>query len=542
MSVKTKYLLIFPLAMIVPVIVTVALLLALVESALQKIDSAWLDSYADLVDAEISEQTQTLGGGAKKLAGNPALAPLVAKADYAALRDLLTQFIAANPALDAVGVCDKDGRAMAEKGTGPAALSVAGLKNLAGDHPGARPETGLTDAPGGTIAYAALPVKDAAGTVVGYAGVAARLSRVVTAEDSLVSSGRVAFYDVVGPMVPSPLTQDGWLESSREFAKAKSAVLSSGADVVVRVGKSRLLVHALSGRSGALAVAVIFSGTTATADAQGVIARATLYGGIVMVLLVLLASAIISGRLVAPILRLSKDMQILSDLLPEGVPAASTKDEVIRLTSHFRAFVNILKDNLMNLDVANAALTDLNGELMKLKEEAEERSIHDELTGLYNYRYFANRLQQEYERSARYARHLALLMIDIDHFKHYNDMHGHERANGVLRGISEIIQECVRASDIAARYGGEEFMVIAPETSEDKAKILADRIRKRVEEREFELGETQPLGRLTVCVGVAGFPETTTSAQELIEGADEAMYKAKAEGRNRVVLHKSIHE
>jgi diguanylate cyclase (GGDEF)-like protein len=543
-SIRTKYLIVFPLAMIVPVVVTVALLLSLVDSMIGRIDRSWLDSYADVVDAETAERAQKLGVDAMKLASDPNVAALTASRDYAGLKALLAQTFAANPSLDDVAVVDADGRALAEKGTGLLALARLGLKELAGDRPGGAPATGFSDAVGGALAYGALPVKDASGKVVGYAAMAERLSKVVSAEADLVSSGRVIFFDLVGLLTPSARAQADSLEKSDKFVTARSAAFSTGGNQYVTLadGKS-VLVHPLTDKGGkALVVATIVAGDRAAADARRAVTRATLYGGIVMVLLIVLVAAVISNRLVAPILRLSKDVQMLSDLMPVGAPIATTKDEVIRLTSHFNALVKVLKDNLMNLDVANAALTDLNTELMKLKQEAEERSIHDELTGLYNYRYFANRLQQEYERSARYARHLSLLMIDIDHFKHYNDTHGHEKANDVLKGIGEVIQACVRASDIAARYGGEEFVVIAPETSEDKAKILADRIRKRVEEHDFADAETQPLGRLTVSIGVAGFPETTTSAQELIEGADEAMYKAKADGRNRVVLHKSVHE
>ncbi len=168
-------------------------------------------------------------------------------------------------------------------------------------------------------------------------------------------------------------------------------------------------------------------------------------------------------------------------------------------------------------------------------EAVQQQAITDELTGLYNHRYFIQQLQQEINRARRYHRPLSLIMLDIDHFKSYNDSYGHLPGNDVLRRIGKIIRETVREVDLPARYGGEEFVVIMPETQPLKAKGTAGRLRESIEESRFSPREGTSR-RVTISLGVAGFPRNATQPFELIDKADAAMYRAKALGRNRVVL------
>jgi diguanylate cyclase (GGDEF)-like protein len=172
-------------------------------------------------------------------------------------------------------------------------------------------------------------------------------------------------------------------------------------------------------------------------------------------------------------------------------------------------------------------------QVMTMKTEAST----DGLTGLYNYRYFINVLQQEFKRALRYTRPLALLMIDIDYFKHYNDTNGHLAGDNTLQTVAALIKECCRDVDIVVRYGGEEFAVLLPETSAQEAKDIAERIRKNIECYPFPNGNLQPNGKLTISIGISGFPDDAYSYIELVEFADIALYAAKRSSRNCTCIY-----
>jgi diguanylate cyclase (GGDEF)-like protein len=179
------------------------------------------------------------------------------------------------------------------------------------------------------------------------------------------------------------------------------------------------------------------------------------------------------------------------------------------------------------LEVANRRLADANQRLAQL-------AITDGLTGLYNHRYFHERLANEVERSNRTGLPLSLLMIDVDNFKHYNDLNGHPAGDTVLRTVSQILSEGRRLNDAVARYGGEEFAVLLVDTPSDAAANLAEQLRARVEQEVFINGEAQPGGHLTISLGVASYPDHALTAHGLVESADTALYRAKNTGRNRV--------
>ncbi|MBI5047702.1 MAG: sensor domain-containing diguanylate cyclase [Deltaproteobacteria bacterium] len=173
----------------------------------------------------------------------------------------------------------------------------------------------------------------------------------------------------------------------------------------------------------------------------------------------------------------------------------------------------------------------------RLFEETKTLAITDGMTVLYNHRYFLECLSREFERANRYKRPLSLIMIDVDFFKKYNDTHGHPKGDDVLRGVAGILKKSVRTSDIVARYGGEEFVIILPETTGEAAFTLAERLRKEVESTDFPGGETQPLGRITISLGVAASMEGVTKyPDDLVKNADNALYRSKEEGRNRVFV------
>ena len=180
-------------------------------------------------------------------------------------------------------------------------------------------------------------------------------------------------------------------------------------------------------------------------------------------------------------------------------------------------------------------ILELEARLQESLASAAERAVRDGLTGLFNRREFDRRLADEVQRVARYQRPLSLLMIDIDHFKHYNDQHGHPQGDTLLRELSTLFLSCVRSTDFIARYGGEEFAVLLPETDPASALAVARSILERVGAHPFLYRETQPGAALTVSIGVAGRDDAHPDAERLLLAADQALYQAKREGRNRVV-------
>jgi len=169
-------------------------------------------------------------------------------------------------------------------------------------------------------------------------------------------------------------------------------------------------------------------------------------------------------------------------------------------------------------------------------ERARESAYTDELTGLRNYRFFAEQLNHEVLRTDQYDEPLSLIMIDVDHFKQFNDRNGHEAGNEVLRRVAAIVRQTLRKVDVGARYGGEEFAIILPSTPKVGAQLAAERLRAAIEAQEFPQAAAQPLGRLTASFGVATYPADGRTAKELVEHADRALYVAKADGRNRVCV------
>jgi diguanylate cyclase (GGDEF)-like protein len=199
------------------------------------------------------------------------------------------------------------------------------------------------------------------------------------------------------------------------------------------------------------------------------------------------------------------------------------------------------------LSAKNQALLEMNRELeakihARTHELAEANSrlaqlaVTDGLTGLYNHRHFHERLALEVERSQRNGLPLSLFMIDVDHFKQYNDNHGHPAGDEILRQLARILGDGRRANDVVARYGGEEFAIVLVDTAKFAAAKLAERLRERVAEHAFPQGETQPEGRLTISIGVATCADDAADAEGLVRAADAALYAAKHAGRDRVVL------
>ncbi len=170
----------------------------------------------------------------------------------------------------------------------------------------------------------------------------------------------------------------------------------------------------------------------------------------------------------------------------------------------------------------------------RLHQKMEDLTIIDELTGIYNYRYFVRKLEGELKRGRRYHQSLSLLMIDIDWFKKYNDTYGHLFGNLILKDLAVVIKGCIRDVDILVRYGGEEFVVILPQTSKEDARNIGERIRSKVEKTLFQDKEKKIKASLTVSLGVATYPENGVEPEELIKKVDQALYLAKGQGKNLI--------
>jgi diguanylate cyclase (GGDEF)-like protein len=193
--------------------------------------------------------------------------------------------------------------------------------------------------------------------------------------------------------------------------------------------------------------------------------------------------------------------------------------------------------DILGMFAAQAAIAIRNATLYK---KIEQVSITDELTGLFNRRGFFQFGEREFERSLRFSRPLSVLMLDIDHFKRVNDTYGHSTGDQVLRALADCFRQNKRGIDVEGRYGGEEFVLLLPETLLPGASQIAERLRQSVADLSIPVcrvnGDSSVNLRITVSVGVAHMLPEISSLDALIHRADQALYRAKDSGRNRVVV------
>ena len=176
----------------------------------------------------------------------------------------------------------------------------------------------------------------------------------------------------------------------------------------------------------------------------------------------------------------------------------------------------------------------------QLREALREQSIRDPLTGLYNRRYMEEALRQHISRVTRQLHPLGVIMIDIDHFKQFNDTHGHAAGDALLREVGRFLQGRIRLEDIPCRYGGEEFILIIPDASLDAAQQRAEQLREDAKELQAR-DAGQIIGGITLSVGVAIYPQHGRTKESVLRAADAALYRAKQEGRNRVMVAEAAH-
>ncbi len=189
----------------------------------------------------------------------------------------------------------------------------------------------------------------------------------------------------------------------------------------------------------------------------------------------------------------------------------------------------------MSFHTTFAAQVGLSVANIRLREALRTESIKDPLTGLYNRRYLQEVLDREIRRSIRSEQHLGIVMLDLDYFKKFNDTYGHQAGDAVLRETASFLVRSVRAEDFVCRYGGEEFVMVLPTANLRAAEARAQRIREKLRDLVI-MDHGRSLGVITASIGVAALPDQGMNEKELLQAADAALYRAKREGRDRVVV------
>ncbi|MFH1378931.1 MAG: diguanylate cyclase [bacterium] len=241
--------------------------------------------------------------------------------------------------------------------------------------------------------------------------------------------------------------------------------------------------------------------------------KSGLIAGISMVAVTILIGILLSVSILVPIYGLLKGVNKVTEGEMNVELPVKSSDEIGKLTQTFNSMIR---------------------KIHEAQQKLVTQTITDQLTGLYNFRYFQEYLNDEVSRAARYKHSFAILIIDIDHFKHYNDTQGHPLGNMILKEVSSILRDSLHREDFVARYGGEEFVVILPETDINGAKAAGERLRNAIEQSPFPGEKSQPSGKLTISIGGAIFPHDSEAGKALLEKADKALYQAKSKGRNRV--------
>ncbi|MCK5688921.1 diguanylate cyclase [Myxococcota bacterium] len=210
-----------------------------------------------------------------------------------------------------------------------------------------------------------------------------------------------------------------------------------------------------------------------------------------------------------------------------GLLAAQLNLMADRIQSYTGTLENLVGERTAELNDTNAKLVDANRRLEHLAKT-------DELTGLNNRRQFMRQLEFEVRRGQRSERAFTLLMLDLDNFKHYNDTHGHPAGDDLLQRLSVVLQMNLRSVDVVARYGGEEFIIMLLDTGPEEGFATAVKLQQVVSDQPFPYEASQPMGRISLSAGVAFYPRDTRDGSTLIELADQALYRSKEDGRNRV--------
>jgi len=466
----------------------------------------WLDERLD--ELHVSASSYLLSENLGRMPGSGA------DRAVARLRDYLTSVRERFPSFETLLIIDAPGRAVASSGgrTGAMSLPLTRLDALrTGDAHVGDPywDVGLAKA---TIVLA-VPIRQAEGRFLGALSAKITLRSIADTLERLAPAGAGEIYLMTdqGRLILSSRASSAELMRTTVPAATTQPLLDNEGATVTYEREGREVVAILR-RVPQLRWAAVVEVPRAEAFAE----LARLRNATVSMLIVLLVGvglvAYGLGTVIArPLERLSSAAaKVTSGDLSVDLPAGGS-GEVGYLTRAFAHMVSRLRER-------------------EGQSELERLSITDALTGLYNRRHLMGTLANEVQRSRRLRRTFSVLMADVDHFKQYNDTNGHLGGDAALVKVAEILRKATRGVDSVARYGGEEFLVMLLEAPLATAAIVAERIRARVASEPFEGG------KVTVSIGLAEYPSHGDTPEELIASADAAMYKAKGQGRNQVVV------
>ena len=315
-------------------------------------------------------------------------------------------------------------------------------------------------------------------------------------------------------------------------------------DVAEATGQRPVLERTINGVSTVIALRPIepppagyLAATVESTVAFGALRRSQekiVASGLAAILLIFAISYLASRGILRPVSLLSQGAKrVAGGDLDVYLPVRG-RDEIADLTLAFNDMANKIREGRERLEAAHDELARTNEGLKAANRALETLAITDGLTSLYNHRHFQDSLEKELRKSEQQGRPLGLLLIDIDHFKAFNDRWGHQEGDAALRRVAAQVMKGIRPSDMAFRYGGEELAVLMTSTTKNEAAEAAEKLRIAVRDnaqRPGRLGD-----RLTVSVGVAAFPEDGAVPRVLVDTADAALYTAKAEGRDRVTV------
>ena len=466
----------------------------------------WLDERLDDLHVSASSYVlsdnigRTQGSGAERAAGR--------------VRDYLTSARERFPAFETLVIIDATGRAVASSGgrTGAMSLPLERLNALrTGDAHVGDPywDLGLAKA----AIVLAVPIRQADGRFLGALSAKINLHSITDTLARLAPAGAGAIYVMTdrGRLVLTSRTSTAELMRTNVAATVTQPLLDKEGATVTYVRPDGLEVVATLRRVPRLRWAAVVEVPRAEAFAE----LARLRNVTILMLIALLVGVGLAayglGFLIArPLERLSSAAaRVTSGDLNVELPAGGS-GEVGYLTRAFAHMVSRLRER-------------------EGQSELERLSVTDALTGLYNRRHLMGTLANEVQRSRRLRRTFSVLMADVDHFKAYNDKGGHLAGDAALVKVAEILRKATRGVDSVARYGGEEFLVMLLEAPLATAAIVGERVRARVASEPFEGG------KVTVSIGIAEYPSHGDTPEELIASADAAMYKAKSQGRDRVI-------
>ena len=266
--------------------------------------------------------------------------------------------------------------------------------------------------------------------------------------------------------------------------------------------------------------------------------RSLFIGLLVSLAVALIAYTFLSFLVLKPLLRMSRMAKAFGEGNLEMRVELTQKDEIGLLAERFNGMAAQIQGYTGSLRRLVAerttALEDANVQLREVNSELERLAQTDPLTNLYNRRYFLEQLDVELKRAERNPHSFCLVILDVDHFKNYNDRNGHPAGDALLQHLAAVLESNLRTTDILCRYGGEEFAVLLLDTELEEGNNTANKIREVISIQPFAHADKQPQGCLSVSVGIAAHPFDGKNSKELIDRADQALYQSKARGRNCV--------